>query len=49
MIKDKPKRQSTRKHHIGLKLVRLSKMRKMLDVSGALTPTHLGLTQVESL
>lgn len=49
MIKTKPKQQNTRRHQISLKLVRLSKMRKMLHVSGALIPTYLGLTQIDSL
>lgn len=48
VIMIKPKWQNARRHQITLKLVRLSKMRKMLDVSGALIPTHLWVTQVDT-
>lgn len=49
VIMIKPKRQNARRHQITLKLGRLSKMRKMLDVRGALIPTHLWVTQADSL
>lgn len=49
MIKPKPKQKNARRQQITLKLVGLSKMRKILDISGALIPTHLWVTQVDSL